>query len=193
MKMKPARILFLLMGSLIIHGCADFQRQWEWSKLHDTTLNFATPIFRDVYYNKGVFGRINYNDSTHSFATFDYYTDEPDASYKTRFPSFSKGHSPFKTLFRPGDSVIVVTRKTHLFAKDVISSYAGRFEAYYPYGVKLDDGTTLPMAEVDSIIDIRKKSFLTKEDLVSLLENNAVPVRSTLFSVRLRHTIIIFG
>ncbi|MDP4230549.1 MAG: hypothetical protein Q8916_09130 [Bacteroidota bacterium] len=179
--MKPARTLFLLAGNLVIHGCTDFQRHSEWEATHDTTANFSTPIFRNVYHNKGFLARIDYNDSNHSFAMFDSISDENGVSFRERFPLFRGSGQPAEPPFQLGDSMVIVTRKKRLFAKDLISRHKGHFEGFYPYGVRLDSDRFYAIVGTDSITDISRGTNISEEDFRKLLETNAVPVRSTLY------------
>src|ERR1017187_9119862 len=138
MKQPHTIYLFLLLAIAAIsaEGCTlvgyGIGSLIETGYSHDTTQAFTKPLFRDVNDNTGRFARIQYNDSTVRFATFNGYTDEPDSAYRTRWDSFTDKYPITSKMlpFKIGDSV-------ELNKDSWLNKKAGMFEAYLPEGIYL--------------------------------------------------------
>src|ERR1017187_7065571 len=97
---------------------------------HDTTAAFTQPLFGDIGDNTGMFARIQYNDSTVRYASFEGYTDEPDSAYRARWNSFLRMHPNSPEPFKFGDSIIAGKGNDD-------HKYVGQFTGYSLDGIDL--------------------------------------------------------
>jgi hypothetical protein len=158
--------------SLVGYGIGSLIR----SNSHDTTEVFNKPLFRDVNDNTGRFARIQYDDTTVRYATFNGYTNESDTSYHARCASFIDKHSnSFLMPFKIGNWVDIT--------EDNVIHQSGRFKAYTPEGLDIEltnneQSTHLPYSRLTYAGVSGQWNSLAATQ--SALDANAVPVKAIL-------------
>ncbi len=190
--MKQLHILFLsmicIMTSTAMNSCtiiggqigAYFDRYSQ-----DTTADFSRPIFKDIEENRGRLARIVSNDSSISYAIFEDFSEETYRSYDFRFRSFSDNHGGFKSPFLPADLIALIdawggTHKAYFIGFSP-HLYSGIVSADFLENFGIDNMYRLTSSS-SALKNETPKKISTKE-LRFLIEENHVPVRSTLWFI----------
>ena len=125
---------------------------------HDTV-----PIFRNISSYTGQAARIRYPSIR--YATFEDYSDEPADTYRKNYDRYVESHSTDPAAIVYGDTVITRSFK-----------YKGAFGGYFPEGIFLHDEKIY----LDDFATMITRKPISKTDLMTLFESNAIPIRATL-------------